>query len=433
MNARTQDAHFFAAARISENMVETPEGFLLCLGVPVARTGELQYAEGELVTAEGEDAVEAIDGMVTVVRDADALFDETTMASFEGKPVTVGHPNDFVNPGNWAQIAVGHMQNVRRGEGDDGDKLIADLLITSASAIDLIKSGLREVSLGYDAMYEEVEPGLGRQTGIVGNHVALVRKGRNGSEVAVRDSAPDHKPRRTTMAIPAKKAPTGLKAQLLKVFGRALDEAMPEENKGPATDEGEEARIANIEAMLAKLLAAAEGTAVVDEEKEEQVASREETAPPAASNPMDARLTAIETALEKLMQAISVGAADQEAPPASAADQQGVICQDAATIARAEILVPGIKNSATLVKDTLAAFAKDEANAAVLKTFDSIADQNSKFIAVAEAVKASRAAAIAVPNISNFGALVGTTDSTGKGPMTPEQINAANEKRWGAK
>jgi hypothetical protein len=73
----------FYASKISENMSETPEGYLLCVGVPIGRLGELEYAEGET-------PLETKDGRVTVTRDEAELFSPETIASFEGKPVTIG-------------------------------------------------------------------------------------------------------------------------------------------------------------------------------------------------------------------------------------------------------------------------------------------------------------------------------------------------------
>lgn len=129
------------------------------------------------------------DGIVHIERNEDALFDEQTIRSFEGKDVVFGH-SSFVDPRNWKSRSVGTVQNVRRGEGDDADKLVADLLIKDERAIDSVESGrLREVSCGYDANVEEVEGGRVRQVGIVGNHVALVPKGRCGNACKIRDGA----------------------------------------------------------------------------------------------------------------------------------------------------------------------------------------------------------------------------------------------------
>jgi hypothetical protein len=64
------------------------------------------------------------------------------------------------------------------------------LLITTEKGIELVKAGLREVSCGYDAQYEQIEKGKGRQRDIIGNHVALVTKGRAGSRCTIQDNKP---------------------------------------------------------------------------------------------------------------------------------------------------------------------------------------------------------------------------------------------------
>lgn len=422
--AKTQDAPFFASAMISDNIVTTPEGYLLCIGVPIARTGELLYSEGELLNADGDEVLEALDGKLRVTRDDASLFDPNTMASFEGKAVTIGHPAEFVNPMNWQSLANGHMQNVRRGTGADSDKLLADLLLVTAQAISLIKNGLREVSLGYDAAYEQVEPGVGIQTGIMGNHVALVRKGRNGSEVAVRDSAPENKPWRKKMA--AKVAATGAKATLMKLFGRALDEAMPED-KPPVTtdaDDDVEARIANIEAMLTKISAMCDGTT-------------DELPGDTPADPLQGRLDAIEKALAALAEKMSGSAAapavvvDSDTTTDEAAPK--AIANDAETIARVEILSPGfVMTDKTTVKDVLAEFGKTADGAEVLKTLDSVKDEQALFLTASELMKTKRSVGLAPLNIANFPALARTGDAA-KGTMTPEQINEANAKRYAPK
>ena len=181
--ARSHDrAEFFTPSKISPKQSMTPEGFLLCVGVPIARTGEMLYAAGEV-------PVEATaDGLVRIARDAVEVFRPETIASFEGKPVTVNHPDDFVSPETWRELAVGTVMNVRQGSGVEDDYLLADLLITAQEGIEAVrKNGLREVSCGYDAEYEQAEPGRGVQRNILGNHVALVSQGRCGPRCAIGD------------------------------------------------------------------------------------------------------------------------------------------------------------------------------------------------------------------------------------------------------
>ncbi|NML34939.1 DUF2213 domain-containing protein [Paraburkholderia sp. G-4-1-8] len=174
---------FFAVEQLGPKQSYTPEGYLLCEEVPIARTGVQDYAEMEL------EGIEAKDGVIEVERNEDEVFAPDTIASFLGKPVTLNHPSDPVTPDTWSYLAKGTTHNIRRGEGDQSNLLIADLLITDKGAINEIRNnGLKEISCGYDAGYEQIAPGRARQTSIVGNHVALVKNARCGPVCSVQDS-----------------------------------------------------------------------------------------------------------------------------------------------------------------------------------------------------------------------------------------------------
>lgn len=167
--------------KLSTNMAVTPEGFLICRNVPIARTGYQQYLGSELF--EDGNPGEIID----VYRSPKEVFSVATLASFEGKPVTDGHPDVDVTPDNYKMFSKGHVQHVRVGSGDDADKILADLYITDQDLIDEIRNGKREVSAGYYAEDKEDETGRLCQTKIRGNHVAVVDEGRAGHSVAIRD------------------------------------------------------------------------------------------------------------------------------------------------------------------------------------------------------------------------------------------------------
>lgn len=176
--------NFFAPGEIGATRRVTPEGFLVCEGVAIARTGIQLYKAEEIpldADAAGEIRIERIPGEV---------FREETIASFEGKPVTVEHPPDFVTPENWEKFAVGTVQNVRRGSGINDDLLMADLVITKADAIAYVNRALPELSAGYESEYEQSQAGRGLQRNIIGNHVALVERGRAGPRVSIKDHQP---------------------------------------------------------------------------------------------------------------------------------------------------------------------------------------------------------------------------------------------------
>ena len=163
-------------------MTTTPEGFLICLDVPIARTGTQEYLGYELGL---EDRT---NDLFTVNRTEDEVFSPATIASFEGKCVTADHPPDSVTTENVTAYNCGHAQHIRRGTEDQSDLLIADLFITDRRLIEAIQNGLREVSCGYDCEYAE-ENGQLFQRRIRGNHIAVVPSGRAGHRVAIQDSA----------------------------------------------------------------------------------------------------------------------------------------------------------------------------------------------------------------------------------------------------
>ena len=171
---------FYTVTQLGPRRSLTPEGFLLCEAVPIARTGTMLYAAGEVPVEAGPD------GIIRIERTPEEVFRPESMASYEGKAVTLDHPSDDVTPENWNELARGIAFNLRRGTGIEDDLLLADLLITERKAIRAAEK-IREVSCGYDASYEQTSPGYGRQTDIFGNHIALVTNGRCGTRCAIGD------------------------------------------------------------------------------------------------------------------------------------------------------------------------------------------------------------------------------------------------------
>lgn len=199
---------------ISPNQTETAEGFLICRNVPIARTGPQEYYAREL-QLDGDP-----DRLVVVQRYPEDVFEAATMASFEGKPITDGHPMENVGPENFAAYSKGHVQNVRR----DGDYIVADLYINDGALASDVRNGVkREVSCGYLCQYTPDGAGY-KQTKIRGNHVAVVPKGRAGATVAIKDAAHEAEKGRNAM--------NKLTHGILAAFGMAAKDAKPEELGG---------------------------------------------------------------------------------------------------------------------------------------------------------------------------------------------------------
>ena len=419
---------YYSTAKLSERISETPEGFLICEAVPITRAGDLLYNPSETPVTAG-------DGPTVISRTVEDIHDPATIASFEGKPVTINHPDDFVTPDNWRELAVGIVQNVRPGEGEDEDKLLADLLITDFEAIQAVKSKrLREVSCGYEAEYVEEAPGRGRQEGIIGNHVALVTSGRCGSECAIFDHAPQKE-----------KPPMSMKEKIMGIFGKALDEAMPEETP-PAGDKAVDYGAA-LDAIMKRLDAIEAAMTKTDGEKpadsegemkpedsdgEAQAAAAETDHTPEEMTALESRLANIEKVLAKLagLEAVEgeVEIGDEEAEAEVNVD----MCKDADTIARAEILAPGIRKTADVKAKALkAAYATEEGKTVIDtllagKAFDA-ADKDLLFVGAAEMLKGVRR--------SNLQTRVSLDSLPGMKPgaMTPEKINEMNAARYGRK
>lgn len=182
---------YFFKTRLGNTRFQLADGSILFKDVPIGRTGEQVYAAEEL-----PDLTPDRDGLIVVRRTPEEVFSERTIASFEGMAVTIGHPKDFsgniifVTPQNWRQLANGHIQNVRRGEGANSDLLLADVIAKTPEAIQAVEDGDDEVSCGYDADYRQISPGVAEQYAITGNHLAFVPNGRAGSRCALGDAMP---------------------------------------------------------------------------------------------------------------------------------------------------------------------------------------------------------------------------------------------------
>ena len=242
MRRKFRDGRFLTTEKISPLKEKTPEGYLLCRDVPISRVGSFEYSAAEV-------GLPNIGHAVQVWRPEEQIFNPETIASFEAKPVVIGHAR-FADPDNWREIAVGTTQTVRRGEGDKSDFLLADLLLTDRKAIEAVESGdLKEVSCGYDADTQETPQGI-EQIGIVGNHVALVVSARcSGCKIGDGSMT------------------TSLKTRLRKLFRdgnedafneevdklQVQDDDAPDAAPAPAPTPTLEERLAKLEATVAAL------------------------------------------------------------------------------------------------------------------------------------------------------------------------------------
>ena len=227
--------HYYGT-RLSENISRRdPEGYLLCLNVPVARTGTQEYLPEEVGLPPGS-------ALIPVYRPEEEVFAPETMASFEGMPVTNDHPPDGVDVSNIRALQKGHAHNVRRGSGEESDLLLADLIITDPALITaILEEGKREISCGYT--YELcMENGQYIQRKIRGNHVAVVDAGRAGSRVSIKDRKPVVERRKSIMKkslskVLARMAKDGDIETVAEIIEEMIDPIEPETEPAPAAVE----------------------------------------------------------------------------------------------------------------------------------------------------------------------------------------------------
>jgi hypothetical protein len=170
-------AQAYCGSRISDHIIRDNAGFLICTA-PICRSGWQQYRRSELDPDSGSDE------MIDCWRDPVEVQSAGTLASIEGKPITLSHPARLVDPNSWAWNAKGHAQNARVGPPDaDGNiQIWADLFLQDQALIDRVRSGTRDLSCGYEYEVDDgPEPGTYSMRNIRMNHVAIVPRGRSGT------------------------------------------------------------------------------------------------------------------------------------------------------------------------------------------------------------------------------------------------------------
>jgi hypothetical protein len=153
--------------------------------VKAARTGVQVYTGAEMGIPDME--------TVAVYRPVEEVMRIDALGSFKGKPITDGHPSERVTADNWQAFARGTVMGVQR----QGDAVALDITISDASLVGKLESGAaRELSAGYVANIDRTS-GVAPdgtaydaiQRDIYVDHLAIVPKGRAGSEFRVGDGA----------------------------------------------------------------------------------------------------------------------------------------------------------------------------------------------------------------------------------------------------
>lgn len=420
----------YTTAKLSDNISQTPEGYLLCQGAALARTGTMAYLPEEV----SPEIVKGFHGdQVLITRDAAEVFRPATLASFEGKPFTLDHPEDDVSPDNWSDLAHGIVINVRRGDGRQQDLMLADILITDANAIDaVLQENTRELSCGYDCDFEVIRPGVGRQINIVGNHVALVDHARAGARCKIKDQMETPMtPKKTNKRGWADKLRRLLKDAEAEEANAPQDEDTPppqdEGNPVATTDDDVAASLEEIKLMLRTLVEALkpQGT---DEDPQAQDEDPDQSAtdeddPQADEDP-------------------DQSARDEDDPqqdedlPVKSADRKPGRMADAATVRSAKRMgLSGCRvgDNADVVRRTALGMACRNPN--TRRIVDSVLGGKAIANATAAEVRAAFAAVGVLAGAGNNRRTVDSLSSPGaggkKGPITPADINKMNAAYYG--
>lgn len=422
-------SNIFTTGLIGSTRETTPEGYLLCRDVPVARIGTLMYGEGEVpVTADST-------GLILIQRGEDVLFDPKTIASFEGKPVTDDHPDDWVTPENWKELSKGFGKDVRRGDGHLSDFLVADLLITDKKTIQAVMDGKVEISLGYDADYIEISKGKGMQSNIMGNHFALVEKGRCGSRCSIGDSFMSTKTKKKKVSIGdrIRNLVKTKDADEAEKIAKAVEDEAPdietedeesEEESGTQTGDAVNLQILKMLKTMDSRLVALEKKKTKDSDDPEKKTEDEEEETETKDN---GDLTTPNPA-EKL---------DESGTQTYTGDSLKEV------ISRAEILSPGyrmptfdsVNNGKAVLNAKRSVLKKAHATEDGQKAISPFVGANPDFDKLpAHTIDAAFAGASELikqqNNMKGVRSGISTKDF-GKAPMTPAEINARNRSHYG--
>ncbi len=159
---------------------------------PLSKAGVYPYRESVVVP--GGDPTK----MVGVLRPAEELASEACIKSFHLMPWIDEHPTSLLGDKEDGLVPA-EQKGVHGVIGEEvyfkGDTLYGNVKVFSEALARKIASGKRELSCGYHCQFiaqtgvYEGQPYQYVQRNIRGNHVALVEKGRMGSDVRVLDAA----------------------------------------------------------------------------------------------------------------------------------------------------------------------------------------------------------------------------------------------------
>jgi len=176
------NGNFGFKVRLSERIFfDEKNGYLYCNDVVLGNTGVQYYKGYELGFADSKSTIE-------VHREEADVFDEISMDSLKGIPVTLRHPKRLLDSATTSD----HIKGATYGEPRrDGDNIVCDLVIYDSELIDLVapegqdgerhlSEDFRDLSLGYRSKLVPIgmKTNTYKQTNIHYNHVAVLEAGR---------------------------------------------------------------------------------------------------------------------------------------------------------------------------------------------------------------------------------------------------------------
>lgn len=271
-------------------------GYLRIDGV-VAHVGILEYMDD--------------DG--TVIREfvpEETLFDEVSLQSLAGAPVTLQHPPEMVTPSNYKQYSQGSVNGMPKR---DGDNLVASMLVIGNEALHAVEyDGVSELSPGYSVDLDET-PGewQGQKYDRVQrnrryNHQAIVDAARGGSVCSLRfDGA--NVPNNEDNSMTQIKLPGGGTVEVADAATAAtINAALAKQGKRLDSTKGQLKKLVNAIAPKLKLDADTVMTESDDENKDEVV----EVDVPAVENAVTSVSEAVDNLqaqLDELADAVNAG------------------------------------------------------------------------------------------------------------------------------
>lgn len=212
-------------------------------GVILCRSGIQVYHKSELSSFIKEDNKPPVDKeWYTEYRPANVVVKAKKLCS--NLPVTKEHPDDWVNPDNWKELAGGTTGKdvevvALEGESEGEIGLKTDITFYDRGLYDYYTDNNREVSLGYIGKKrwvdnpEETGYDLILEEIVEVNHLAITKRGRGGSSVAVIDTILGGKKPMLSGIFSALK---GKQSDTPKSFGKAVFDSI-KKSKGQTEEE----------------------------------------------------------------------------------------------------------------------------------------------------------------------------------------------------